>query len=121
MVGENLPCCFFGIKELYMAKAFNFNKIQRRYWSVTLKNGRTLLVGMPTKGLFEAMAEMQNIDKADIDATDSLYAAMRQILNNNKQGYKFSKEELNNYSFEEVQEFFRAYSNFVAELGNEKN
>lgn len=104
-----------------MANSFDFNKIQRKYFNVTLKNGKTLMVAMPRKATFEKMSEATNIDKDSPNAYDEICGVMVEILNNNKQGYKVNFNEVKKYDLEEIMAFMNAYSDFVQQLATEKN
>ena len=101
-----------------MAKVFNFNKIQRKYFNVTLKNGKTYLVQMPTKQTFESLTSMQEVKEENFDV---LYEAVADMLSNNKQGYKVTKNDLEDYSVEDLIAFINAYVDFIKELGKAKN
>lgn len=102
--------------------SFNFNKVKRKYFNVTLKgSGKTLLVAMPKKSTFEKMAETAHLDQTTDDAYDQICATLKEILDNNKQGYVVSWKELQQYDLEEILAFMQAYSAFVQGLENEKN
>ncbi len=103
-----------------MAKSFNFNKVPRKYFSTTLKNGKTYLVAMPKKDTFEALYEIKQVDAEDRDAVESIYETVAQIVSNNKQGYKVTTEDLKDYDFDEIKQYLEAYTDFVKGLPEEK-
>ncbi len=102
-----------------MAKGFNFNKVQRKYYNVTLKNGKTYLVAMPEKATFETLLELK--ETAVEDVIDDLYKCVAEIISNNKQGYRVTVEEINTYSFDEIMQFIAGYTEFIKGLKNQKN
>ena len=67
-----------------MAKGYNFNKVQRRYYPVTLKDGKTYLVAMPEKRTFEKLQSLDTSDDADV--MQELRKCVAEIISNNKQG-----------------------------------
>lgn len=105
-------------------KSFSFKTIQKRYFNTELKNGKTLLVGMPKKAVFERMTELQEMqeEKNNREAYNEMCALMAEILRNNKQGYKVSAQDIKEgYELEEIIQYFRAYGKFVNSLAEEKN
>lgn len=104
-----------------MAKSFNFNKLQRKYFNTTLKNGKTYMVCMPEKATFESLYGIKKMDANDGDAVNEVYKCVADIISNNKQGYKVTADDLKDYNFGEIMEYLNAYTDFVKGLGNEKN
>lgn len=113
-----------------MVKEFNCNKLQRTFWPFTLKDkldengkvkekGKTIVVRMPQKGVFEAINTLQNQEtEADIAAIYDLVAA---VLNNNMAHVKVTPEEVADYDIEECTEILNAYMEFVDELKTNPN
>lgn len=102
-----------------MAKGFNFNKVQRRYYPVTLKDGKTYLVAMPEKRTFEKLQSLDTSDDADV--MQELRKCVAEIISNNKQGKRVKPKEFIDYSLDEIMQFIHGYVDFIKGLENEKN
>lgn len=102
-----------------MVNGFNFNKVQRRYFNVTLKNGKTYLVAMPEKATFETLVALESAAVEDV--IDDLYECVAKIISNNKQGYRVKMDDIKEYNFDEIMQFIGAYTDFIQGLKNEKN
>lgn len=102
-----------------MAKGFNFNKVQRRYYPVTLKDGKTHLVAMPEKRTFEKLQSLDTSDDADV--MQELRKCVAEIISNNKQGRRVKPKEFIDYSLDEIMQFIHGYVDFIKGLENEKN
>ena len=85
---------------------FDFNKINRSFFTVTLTDGKKLLVKMPKKGTFGKLAAVQDMD--------TLGAIVAEALSNNLQGEKITTEYITDqYDVEEMSEFVDNYMAFV--------
>jgi len=90
---------------------FDFNKINRSFFTVTLTDGKKLLVKMPKKGTFGKLAAVQDMDT---DNMDTLGAIVAEALSNNLQGEKITTEYITDqYDVEEMSEFVDNYMAFV--------
>ena len=96
---------------------FDFNKINRSFFTVTLTDGKKLLVKMPKKGTFGKLAAVQDMDTDNMtmdDAMDTLGAIVAEALSNNLQGEKITTEYITDqYDVEEMSEFVDNYMAFV--------
>lgn len=113
-----------------MSKSLNFHNVKKRYLTVTLadENNTVIMVGTPTKAIFNDLMVLQSSvealrdDESDNEALDDLYSACARVMSRNKAGKKISKEYLEEiFDFEDIMIFFRAYIDFVSEISNSKN
>ncbi len=114
-------------------KAFNCNKIKRTFWPITLKEqegpdgtkipGKTLVVRMPQKGVFEAIKAMEIQEEENHSAEDAnaVYELLSAVLSNNMKKEKVEVEELEDYDIEECTAILDAYMEFVDELKTDPN
>ncbi len=104
--------------------SFDFNKIKRTFFNVTLKDGRKLVVKMPMKKTFEKVSALQEMnDETNIDdALDTIGGLCAEILSHNMTGEKVTGEFMtDNYDLEEMQIFIEEYYNFTAGVKNNPN
>lgn len=106
--------------------SFDFNKIKRTFFNVTLKDGTALQVKMPKKKTFgkvKALRTLQEDENADIDdVMDTMAGVMADCLSNNLNGVKVDPEQLENYDIEEMTAFIEEYyEKFVGEIQNNPN
>ena len=107
--------------------SFNFNKIKRTFFTVTLKDGQSLQVKMPTKNTFgkvQALRSLQEDENADVeDVIDTMAGVMADCLNNNLSGYKVDPETIAaEYDIEEMTAFIADYyEKFVGGIQNNPN
>lgn len=106
--------------------SFDFNKIKRTFFNVTLKDGTALQVKMPKKKTFgkvKALRTLQQDENADIDdVMDTMAGVMADCLSNNLNGVKVEPEQLENYDIEEMTAFIEEYyEKFVGEIQNNPN
>ena len=110
-----------------MAKSLDFNKIKKRYLTVTLadENETTLMICTPTKAImdeFIGMKDSLSAENMGDDAIDELYEICTKIMNRNKGGIKIAKKDLEEmFDFEDIILFIRSYTDFISELTNSKN
>ncbi len=116
----------------------NFQKAKRNYMVLTFDDEReddgrireyerTVCVGMPKKRVFSALMDMQEImdkreeaqtaaekNQANREIINELYELVAQILSNNMKGEKITEEWVaDQFSTEEIKEFFNMYIKFV--------
>lgn len=104
--------------------SFDFNKIKRTFFNVTLKDGRKLVVKMPMKKTFEKVSALQEMDdETNIDdALDTIGGLCAEILSHNMTGEKVTTEYMtDNYDLEEMQIFIEEYYNFTAGVKSNPN
>ena len=104
--------------------SFDFNKIKRTFFNVTLKDGRKLVVKMPMKKTFEKVSALQEMDdETNIDdALDTIGGLCAEILSHNMTGEKVTAEFMtDNYDLEEMQIFIVEYYNFTAGVKSNPN
>lgn len=107
--------------------SFDFNKIKRSFFNVTLKDGTALQVKMPTKKTFgkvQALRLLQDDEKADIgDVMDTMAGVMADCLSNNLNGIKVSQKQISeDYDIEEITAFIGDYyEKFVGGIQNNPN
>ena len=106
--------------------SFDFNKIKRTFFNVTLKDGTALQVKMPKKKTFCMFMWLRSLlvdENADIDdVMDTMAGVMADCLSNNLNGVKVEPEQLENYDIEEMTAFIEEYyEKFVGEIQNNPN
>ena len=107
--------------------SFSFNKIKRSFFTVKMKDGQSLQVKMPTKGTFQKLQTLQNMQDDDSvsvnDVMDTMAGIMADILNNNLNGVKVDPAEIaDQYDLEEMTSFIAEYyEKFVGGLQNNPN
>ena len=94
--------------------SFNFNKIKRTFFNVTLKDGTALQVKMPTKNTFgkvQALRTLQEDENADIgDVMDTMAGVMADCLSHNLNGVRVQQEQIAaEYDIEEMTAFIGEY------------
>ena len=104
---------------------FDFNKVNRSFMTVTLKDERKLIVKMPMKKTFEKMSALQEIDVENMtvdDAMDTLGGLCAEILSHNMTGEKVTAKEItDNYDTEEMEALIDAYMEFAGGVKNNPN
>lgn len=107
--------------------SFNFNKINRTFFNVTLKDGRKLQVKMPKKSTFgkvSALQAMQDDENATAeDVMDTFAGILAECLSNNLSGERVTAEEIaEDYDIEEMKGFISEYyEKFVGSIQQNPN
>lgn len=105
--------------------SFDFNKVKRTFFNVSLKDGRKLQVQMPKKKTFEKLTALQNMDEdnAEVeDAIDTFGALCAEILSHNLNNEIIEPSYMNdNYDMEEMSEFLKEYFVFVGGVAKNPN
>ena len=105
--------------------SFDFNKIKRTFFNVTLKDGRKLVVKMPMKKTFEKISSLREVDENEVsmdDALDTLGGLCAEVLSNNMSSEKVdTKYMTDNYDIEEMRLFIEEYYNFTAGIKDNPN
>lgn len=109
-----------------MAKPLDFNKIKKRYFTVTLadENNTTLMISTPTKEVMDEFISMKDYLEGNTgeDVIDALCELCAKIMSRNKGGIKVTKEALESMlDFDDIVIFIKAYTDFISELTNSKN
>lgn len=105
--------------------SFDFNKIPRSFFNVTLKDGRKLQVKMPKKKTFEKLQALQNMDQNAVeidDLLDTFGALCAETLSHNLNGETVTADYMTeNYDIEEMTEFIKTFYVFVGDITNDPN
>lgn len=107
-----------------MAKALNFNTIKKSYLTVTLIDGTILMIGTPTKKVYDDLKTMDELmnNSDDVESMNELYRVTAAVMSRNKVNKKITSEYLAELmDFEDIIIFYNAYLEFVGELANQKN
>lgn len=114
-----------------MSKPLNFNKVKKKYLTVTLAddNQTTVMISAPTKrvlsaiiGLKDTMTEIEETNDISEETLDELYSLTAEIMSHNKGGVKIKAELLEEiFDFEDITIFFDAYMDFINEETAGKN
>lgn len=120
-------------------KNLDFRKVKKTYLNVTLADEKntTLMIGTPTKRTIdtmlslgatlrdtqEALTDTESMsDNVSSDLMDELYKMVAKIMSHNKAGVKITADQIADmFDFEDIFIFFRAYMEFVDEIGKQKN
>lgn len=107
-----------------MAKTLNFKTIKKSYLTITLIDGTNLMIGTPTKKVYDDLRAMDDLinNSDDVEAMDELYKVTAAVISRNKAGKKITSEYIAELmDFEDIIIFYNAYLEFVGELSNQKN
>lgn len=110
-----------------MAKALDFNKTKKRYWTVTLPDDAktVLLISTPTKTVFDELVSMKNaLENTELaeGAIDDLYEICAKIMSRNKTGKVVTVEAVQEmFDFEDIILFVHGFTEFVHEVAGTKN
>ena len=112
-----------------MSKSLNFNKITKKYFTVTLPDEKstTILVAMPTKALLRELTGLKidaNIvnDNDGLGALDEIYHICARLMSRNKVNVKITKEYLEEiFDFEDILIFLKEDMGFISEAISVKN
>ena len=105
-------------------KSFDFNKIKRSFFNITMKDGKELLVKMPSKKTFEKLtsAEFLGDDTPTEEALAAFDDICAELLSNNMAGHEITAEYMGeNYDFEEKLIFLNAYMDFATGVKSDPN
>ncbi len=105
--------------------SFDFNKIKRSFFNVTLKDGRKLQVKMPMKKTFEKLSALQNMEESEVnidDLMDTYGALCAETLSHNLNKEDVTPEYMvSNYDIEEMTEFIKQFYVFVGGVADDPN
>lgn len=107
-----------------MAKTLNFKTLKKSYLTVTLIDGTVLMIGTPTKKVYDDLRTMDDLinNSNDVEAMDELYKVTAAVMSRNKTGKEITNEYIAELmDFEDIIIFYNAYLEFVGELSNQKN
>lgn len=103
--------------------SFDFNKIKKRNFSVTLKNGDKLQVRMPTKRIYEEMKLLNTSKDSKLaDQAADLYEVTAHIISNNLNDKVYTTDMVEEmFDYEDLSLFIVAYAEYVQEANNSPN
>ena len=105
--------------------SFDFNKIPRSFFNVTIKDGRKLQVKMPKKKTFEKLQALQDLNEDEVgieDLLDTFGALCAETLSHNLNDEVVTREYMvENYDIEEMTEFIKTFYVFVGNVTNDPN
>lgn len=111
-----------------MARNFDFNKIKKQVFPVTLsdENKTTIVLKTPSKALTEALQEIDEDVKAlqddDEEIVEELYLMSAQIMSHNMTNTVITVKQLKElYDIDDIMAFLDAYKSFIDELTSSKN
>ena len=108
-----------------MAKTFDFNTLKKQYLTTTLPDEAktTIMVGMPTKQLFDELTSLSSSLKTESDETvGELYSLVAKLMSRNKGGIKITREHLEScVDFEDLVAYVKSYLVFVRGIASTKN
>ena len=99
---------------------YDFTKPKQKTLPVKLKNGKVIVLLPPNGYVLEAVSQMQSADETE--TIKSIYSVFQQLLNQNKNGFKISRNDVLSYDVEEIQDFIaNEYMDFVLYIKKEPN
>lgn len=110
-----------------MAKAIDFNKSKKSFWTVTLPDEKksVLLIGTPTKAVFDELISIKASlegDSVGVEVINDLYEVSAKIMSRNKTGHVVTVDTLQNlFDFEDIIVFIHGYTDFLHEVTGSKN
>lgn len=112
-----------------MVKTLDFNKIKKRYFTITLPNDEktTLMISTPTKDIMDEFVYLSNNyinsnNNISEDVIDDLYGLCARIMSRNKANIEIKMDDLSKLlDFEDLIIFVQSYTEFISELTNSKN
>lgn len=113
-----------------MNKSLDFNKFNKNDFTVTLRDGKKLLITTASKKMVDKLMMVgekidtldKNSDETDKQQLDDLYDITAKLMNKNKNNIEITKEYVEeNFDLEDIIVFFRGYIDFLSEIANQKN
>lgn len=110
-----------------MAKTFNFNNVQKQYFTTTLPDEKqtTIMICTPTKELMGEILSLGSIitpENMTDEKLDSIYTVCSKIMSHNKGGIKIPKEFIaKSIPLDHLITFIGEYATFIKEASNLKN
>ena len=104
--------------------SFSFNKIQRSYFGLELKNGKKITLCYPTKKQFDELLQLSEmINERPSEETFNLLTKMiSKIMNRNLQSVEVEEKMIaDDYDVEEQIMFLKSYMDFIGTLQNDPN
>ena len=100
-----------------MANTFDFGKIKKKYFNITLTDGTKLQVRTPVKRVYEKMRKIDTSPESDqAEQADALFELCAEILSNNVEGKILTTDYVaENFDYEDVSLFIVAYYEYVQE------
>lgn len=98
----------------------NLSELKNKRYELIWFDETTIQLKKPTQQMWESIAELRNIKDSDVKGLMSVvYELLYEIFNNNANGRKFSKEEIEeNFDLDIAFEFMNEYANYyVPQLG----
>lgn len=106
-----------------MANSFDFNKIKKKYFNITLPDGTKLQLKMPSKKIFEKLKEIKTgVGSTFAEQADAVYALSAEILSGNLEKKVITpKYAADNFDIEDLSIFLTAYDEYVEDQNNNPN
>lgn len=99
---------------------YDFTKPKQKTLPVKLKNGKVIVLLPPNGYVLDAISEMQSADETE--AVKNIYSVFQKLLNQNKNGFKISRNDVLSYDVEEIQDFIaNEYMDFVLSIQKDPN
>ncbi|HCT64225.1 MAG TPA: hypothetical protein DIC60_02975 [Lachnospiraceae bacterium] len=99
---------------------YDFSKPKQKTLPAKLKNGKVIVLLPPNGYVLEAIGKMQYAEEAE--SIKLIYDVFHQLLNQNKNGVKISREEVLKYDVSEIQDFIaKDYMDFILSIQKNPN
>lgn len=102
---------------------YDMTKLVTRYFKVKLKNNKIIDVEPPKLKVFREISKLAStIDNYNEDEIDSITKAVSLALSKNRQRYKISPDQIENWlNYDELYDLLLNYFKWVGEVTNSKN
>lgn len=95
----------------------DFSKSKKKFLPIKLHDGKLLNVYVPT---LRMLGELSNVDLNNIEV-DEIAELMSKILSNNMQHSQVTKEQIANFTMDEMIVLIEAIVDFTTEVSQSKN
>jgi hypothetical protein len=97
----------------------DFQKRKKKYFDITLHDGTKLKLPTPKMAVFGAMKEVAE-NSSDVDE-EQLSSLVLTILQTNQQKTEITEENIKEFDFDDLREFFVEYLKFVQTIMSDPN
>ncbi len=99
---------------------YDFSRPKQKTLPVKLKSGKVITLLPPNGYVLEAIGKMQSADETD--SIKLIYEVFTQLLNQNRNGVKISRDEILKYDVNEIQSFIaKDYMDFILSIQKDPN
>ena len=104
---------------------YDMSTLVKRYFSITLDDGRTLELEPPKLKVLKKISQLSKLTNGDeltVSDIESLSSAIALSLSKNKSNVKITSDEVEEmFDIDGMYDFLTKYFNWVSEIQNSKN